>query len=357
MNIGIITFHCAHNYGAVLQAYSSKTFLESLGHTVYFIDYRPNFLTDKYKVYNWKRYLSLSPIKMLTKFKNEIPIRKERIKKYLHFERFINDILLDKGRKACRTKKDYQKLDILFLGSDQIWNTKLSLGIKPFYFGDIGIDLPIMVYAASLEDSIEPSLIEYMKKRLPKMKSLSVREPNLSLFLKEKVNIQTEIVVDPTLLLSSKDWEKLAVPVSAPQRYVLMYYFGYNPEVFYQAEKFAIAHDCTLKIISVGVYNDSRYINVVSPENFIWLFKNASFVLTNSYHGTAFSIINHIPFYTEMKSGKNYRIKHLCMITGYSDRIIQCFTSDMEWRRLPEHSKRLEEYIKLSKQFITNSLK
>lgn len=356
MKIGIITFHCAHNYGAVLQAYASKFFLESLGHDVYFIDYRPRFLTHKYKVFNLYRFFSFSISKTIKKISYELPLLCDRRLKYIKFEKFINNYLLCDGLRSCKTIEDYKKLDCIYLGSDQIWNTDLVGTDISFYLGDLGLDVPVFSYGASLESNISIKYKDIFTKSLKRMVAVSVREIESQRLLKEDVDIDSEFVVDPTLLLTNEQWSNIIEPMDVDKPYVLFYYFGHDMNTINSAEIFAKKNGCELFIVSVGVYKDKRYINNISPENFLWLIKNASYVLTNSYHGTVFSIIFDKPFYTLKKKGSNIRIYNLCDLSGYKDRIIDSIDTDLEWKELSYPNVNLSNSIKKSKQFINQTI-
>ena len=89
MKIGILTFHCAHNYGAVLQCYALQEILKSSGHDVEIIDYRPNYLINPYKVFYIRRFISHSPIKIIKAWINEFLIIKHRMKRYQAFQSLI----------------------------------------------------------------------------------------------------------------------------------------------------------------------------------------------------------------------------------------------------------------------------
>lgn len=332
MKIGILTFHCAHNYGAVLQAYASKCFLEKNGHEVYFIDYRPNKIISKYKLFTLNRFFSKSVISSLRKLKHEIPLLKKRINKYNDFKIFTDKILLENGNKSVDLFNGLEKLDCYFLGSDQIWNISLLGYFDEIYWGNFPLKKPMFTYAVSLEENIPDIYNEKINNSLLQFKSISVREDVIKDVLLSKFNINSTVVLDPTFLIEQDDWIKIEQPLKIPNKYVLLYYFGVTDYIINEAEIFANKHNCRLLIVSIGVSNDVRYINSVRPENFIYLFHHASFVITNSFHGTAFSIIFKRPFYVIKKKGtSNYRINQLCNSCNLTERIIDNFNSYSIW--------------------------
>lgn len=356
-NICIITFHCAHNYGAVLQAYALKEYLTRKGCHVFFYDFRPDYLTKKYKTFNSNRFFSYNPCKCWKKLQNELPVIFQRCKKYDLFEKFIDRYLLDnKGNAITPGKLSTYKIDYIILGSDQIWNTQLTKGIEKSYWGDLGMETPCISYAASMECNIKSEYEKYIKERLIKFKAISVREEDLQSLLWNKLNVKSEIVTDPTFLLSELDWIKISQPIKSPSKYILLYYFGYNKSLFDKIEKYAIKAGCELKIISVGVYNDKRYINPISPENFIWLIKNAQMVITNSFHGTAFSIIFRTPFYTLKKEGGNSRIESLCNLANLGNRILDDFNEERVLFQDFDIGNDLNNLINSSKEYLNKAV-
>lgn len=357
MRIGILTFHYAHNYGAVLQAYASKIFLETLGHEVFFIDYKPQCITAKYKVFTWKRFFAKSPISTLRKLKHELPLLKARWEKYQDFEEFISNVLLDKGHKLSHFPTDLNNLDCYFLGSDQIWNISILGYFDKIYWGNITPHKPMISYAVSLENDIPNKYHDIIKSSLAKFNFISVRENIIQELLYTKFQIHSQVAVDPTFLLEPGDWRKLEKPLDIPEKFVLVYYFGVNSLFIDRVQKFATQNKCKLIVISIGVSSDKRFKNRVSPENFIYLFDKASFVITNSFHGTAFSIIFQRPFYTfKKKSSSNYRIEQLCSICGLSNRIIEDF-NELTWDINVNIRKSFSENILSSKKYIIDSLK
>lgn len=356
-NICIITFHCAHNYGAVLQAYALKKYLERIGNNVYFYDYRPKYLINKYKIFNLRRFISFNISKCINKTITELAIINTRYKKYHLFEKFINSFLLNNKNNAISpgTLATYG-IDYIILGSDQIWNTNITKGIDKIYWGDLDIKIPCISYAASMECKVEPENEEYIKNSLTKFKAISVRENNLHDFLLDNLNIKSQIVTDPTFLLSEQDWLEISSPIIDTSKFILLYYFGYNKKLFDKIENYATKIDCKLIIITVGVNSDKRCLNTISPENFIWLIKNAQLVITNSFHGTAFSIIFKTPFYTLKKEGSNSRIESLCKLTNLEDRILDKFSEEVITLQKFKVDFNLENRINTSKEYLKTSI-
>ena len=132
MKIGILTFHCAHNYGAVLQCYAMQEFLRSKGHDVEVINYRPNYLLKPYKIFNVKRFSSKKPIRILKGLILEFLLFPVRLKRFYGFENFINNKLI--LSKTVTKESIPSNYDIYIVGSDQIWNPKITKGFDEIYF-------------------------------------------------------------------------------------------------------------------------------------------------------------------------------------------------------------------------------
>ena len=118
MRIGILTFHAAHNYGAVLQCYSLQEYLKSLGHEVYVIDYQNDRMLAVYKRFRVERILRKNPIHMVNSLFNEISLFRRRKKRHSAFHKFIAEKL------NLTSVETIERLpfDIIFIGSDQVWS-------------------------------------------------------------------------------------------------------------------------------------------------------------------------------------------------------------------------------------------
>lgn len=162
MKIGILTFHRAHNYGAVLQAYALVTYLRGQGYQAEIIDYRPKSIENAHGTLPIGRLKNLSFVRkiiFLIKILPYLPARYRRAKK---FHTFINsmptskDIYTDKFNSI----KGY---DYIIVGSDQVWNSHITNGLSPFYSGDIKSDAKWISYAASAEITPHQKEVEQYK--------------------------------------------------------------------------------------------------------------------------------------------------------------------------------------------------
>lgn len=361
MKIGILTFHRAHNYGAVLQAYALQECIKSLGHDVCFIDYRNKQLLDVYKLFNIKRVVSRNPvsfIKRLAKELSTLPVRAERS---TAFNRFINsNLLIDSDSTLGHINSAF---DFVFVGSDQVWNFHLTRGFDKYYWGKLkqeGSALRIVSYAASMEvgrfSTEEKAQIQH---NLNNFDIIGVREDSLKESLKEFTNKEITVVADPTLLLDRSVWDKTAVRPSIDRPYLLLYQVRNNEKNELLAKK--IARDLGLDIVYLSARVDAKNSHEcvgASPGDYLGLFKYASFVLCSSFHGTVFSTVFNVPFFSIlMNDGKDSRSLSLLNYLNLGDRAINYdspyVNNEIDWNNVKE---RLEEIKASSLMFISRAI-
>lgn len=314
MKIGILTFHRAHNYGAMLQAYALHRILTKKGHNVEFISYRQPKIESAYKVWAWYYDSSKSLIYNLKCLVSNILTLFRRIRRKKSFDEFLNKYLPESPKyskeELFKTKLNY---DIVFFGSDQIWTCRFMGTFDDVYWGDIHLKNGRKVaYAPSMEmkniSSIEAS---YIKNHIKNFDNLSAREVSMSNLLSSITGLPIQVVVDPTLLCKKEDYQLLiASSKHVPSEpYILVYHVGHFPQVKEISRKVADQLNC--KIIEIGsrvfLHNDSTYKDGYGPEDFVALIANATFVVSCSFHGTAFSVNFHKPFYSILIPGLDMR--------------------------------------------------
>ncbi|WP_261882420.1 polysaccharide pyruvyl transferase family protein [Vibrio pelagius] len=353
--VGIVTFYKAHNYGAVLQAYALKRKLNLLGLDPFFIEFDNEALDENYRLFPYykkgsKRFV-IKSIKQLLDFKRVI-IRKRS------FDLFIRENL------PHRLLKEKISCDCVVIGSDQIWNPFITGGFDPIFFGvneNLVCD-KVISYAASMGRAIEHE--EYFHdteflKLLKNLSHISVRESELGIKIKEKFNFSSNLTIDPTLLLPVQEWDEIAIQPKLSEKYVLVYEVENHPLTPMFIETIRKKYKYEVKVISAKTnYKTAKdIITTASPQEFLGLFKHASFVITSSFHGTVFSIINKIPFFT-MKFGNgidsrsNGILKELGLLDRHIDNMCDlneliekdvCF--DTAYERLNSLRKEAEDYL------------
>ena len=340
MKIGILTFYFAHNYGAVLQCYALQKYLERCGHDVVVIDYKPPQVFNVYRWFEIKRFIRRNPFAVMKELLQLYP----RYKRYSEFENFIANNL----RKSSKDETNY---DLVVVGSDQVWNTRLTHGFDPYYWGRV-FSCPKISYAASMEQKLSDESRHDVLESLGNFNKISVREDSLK---KNLINAgcQKEIYVsvDPTLLLSEKEWNEFANnDVSGLGRYLFLYQVRNSPKAFCIAKK--IARERNLKVIelSANIGNrNSKSVIASSPPKFVSLIKNAECVVATSFHGTVFSVLLKKDFYAvRLNDGNDSRIESLLSSLNMESRFIEVYEEpgvQIDWN----------EVEKITKELVTSS--
>ena len=319
MKVGIFTFHSAHNYGAVLQAYALQTYLKSTGLEVHVIDYCPETIKSFYKPFG------ISDFRSFKTMLSRLLLFPASWKRYRNFDRFIHEKLsLDKLDLDCESCA----YETFIYGSDQIWSPKILRGFDAVYFAgfEAAKGKRNISYAASMgKNTLDSMGKNYCKKALERFNAISVREDSLKRTLSPLTKKNIEVVLDPTFMLTPSQWDQIAVnpPIKSP--YVLVYQVEKNEQVYKIAH--SIAKQIQGKVIELksklSLLHQSKY-QCASPEEFIGLFRHASFVVTTSFHGTAFSILFNRPFYTvKVNENIDTRASALLNRLSLSGRLIQ----------------------------------
>ena len=364
MRIGILTFHFAHNYGAVLQAYAMQRYIESLGHIPEFVDYRPEHLQSMYRVF--PPVSDLKGIRKIMRLLSQVLTLPIRYFRYIGFEYFISHYLhLSLKGVSAETIADLNN-DVYIVGSDQIWNPKITKGFDDVYFayfkGKTGVKR--IAYAASMGlFSLSEKDQEYLSNRLASFSAISVREKGLKELLQPLVSVDIKSVLDPTFLLDREEWKKIAIIPKVSKRYILVYQVCKDRSVLRIARQ--IAHQINARIIEITAYPDWKFCfykkQCVSPEKFLGYFQGAECVVTSSFHGAAFSIIFNKPFYivdiVSMRDGSNSRLQSLVSSLNLQERYVSpdavlTYTA-IDYSNV---NLLLESYCSQSKYFLEHNL-
>lgn len=324
MKIGILTFHCAINYGAVLQAYGLQETLKSMGHEVYIIDYRPEYLKRPYRLFFpevVKGHGILGNIRFFIRELLALPIR---YKRRCAFNRFIEKYLHLTNLDIQSEDNDF---DCFVFGSDQIWNPQITEG-DPVFFGDAPCfkGKKIFTYAASAGSvaALKEIDVEQLKGWLSKFSALSVREKSLSHYLSEELQLENHLVLDPVLLAGKEVFQQIALCKNTEKPYLLFFSLWKNDEALHIAKEKAVLEGLELVEMysMVESVKDRKILQCLTPNQFIGLFKGASYVVSTSFHGTAFSILFHKPFICVGHDFGKSRFYSLLDMVGLQDRLV-----------------------------------
>lgn len=362
MKIGILTFHCAHNYGAVLQCYATQEFLRSRGYDVEVINYRPEYLLKPYKLVALERFKIKSPILLLKILVIETFIFCDRFKRFRKFEKFINKHL-NIGTIVTRETLP-SNCDIYIVGSDQIWNSKITRGFDPVYFADFPFEKgkkKYISYAASMESTtLDDTQVEFYRRNLNNFDALSVRENALLKLLQPLTAKNISHVLDPVLMVPPHIWDSFSADKHKTEKYVVVYQVRHNPNTFRIANHIAKQIGAKVKILVAWLqFKPIEGTNqTASPEEFVNTIRNAACVVTTSFHGTAFAVAFNRPFYTiRLNDNADSRSISLLETVGLTDRLIN--VDDKPIFTSIDYSTTNQELDKLRKEsqdYILNNL-
>lgn len=301
MKTGILTFHKSVNYGSVLQTWAMQELLRKEGYDVEVIDYEP----QKYKNH-YNTYLKTSNIKSILKNAARIPISKYMNNQSKLFANF-RESRLHLSEEKYFSYSDFRKLeniyDCIVCGSDQIWNVHAMDCDDVYYLPNIATRK--IAYAVSINNTLftEPRCNDDMKHWITDFSFISCRESagaeRIAKFIGEKKEVFT--VLDPTLLHKKEVFDSIIHPSTVKEEYIFLYKVWSGVDGYIMAKSYGKQHN--LPVYSLFMSKDfislckieKQGIRVIkdrtAPEDYLSLIKNASYVITDSFHGTAFSII------------------------------------------------------------------
>lgn len=331
--IGICTLYTGYNFGSALQAYSTKMILDEMG-----------FEPELFKVsgslvrgrdIRLKKTLILFT-RMLLFSKNKINVIKSfsgnnksnvNIKTLNEFDDFYNNKLnptVISYKKLKKISKNTEYISFI-CGSDQIWNST-AFYVDPFYYLSFCPKNKRIAYAPSFGRTYIPTYNKnIIKKKLLGIDNISIRENSGKKIIKELINKDVDVCLDPTLLLDKHKWNKSLEVSKINKKYILCYFLNAPSS---NAKKFInkLSIEKKMDVISI---NNNFFKNVVygGPETFLSFLSSAEYVITDSFHGVAFSINFEKKFYVfdrqYITENQSTRIKSLLEIVNLED-VFEC---------------------------------
>lgn len=330
MKIANITLHAINNYGSVFQSLATERIFESFGCEVETIDYiRETAQLDslwkiiKYGGPGWKIkikqvffYLFLRQNNRRTEVLNAFR------SKYLHLSKctYYSDEDL---------KKHIPEADIYCTGSDQTWNTEIQHGVPhAFFLNFVPEGKKCISFASSFgitklsdRDKIE------IKRLLSRFSAISVREASGKKILDDLGFYESVQVLDPTLVVEPDFWLSMSSPRIIEKDYILVYQLNSSSIFVRYVNNFA--RQKGLKVVHVRLrkeaIDNSMFIPDCTPEDLLSLFKYSTYVITDSFHATAFSLIFHCNFMVISPSKFPTRIESVLKLTGLQSRHVTDF--------------------------------
>lgn len=367
MKIGVVTFYgTADNYGQVLQCYALIRVLQKMGHIPFLIKYTKLETADRPVrkfVRNILNFVRTSFRKKASsdQSENSLPAKERKIL----FDNFYQKYIPSVGPYSLREcRKKLNDFDCFISGSDQIWGWNV-----PFFYLAFVEDKPKLSYASSLGGFTEcnaharKNMTFWMKSYL----HISVREESGIKACKYLGRDDAVVLSDPTLLLTTQEWRQLypGNVEGKKQNYILIYWLG-NETAFGVEEVLSFASEQRIPIKYIAAQRNKKMADAqIYPgiEEWLSLYDNASYVITNSFHGTVFSLIMEKPFLVVPLTGQhermNARLTTLLGQLGLKDRI--CGSPD-ELVKLKEtlqpalYKEKLENFRRHSFQTLNNWL-
>lgn len=334
--IGILTFQNADNYGALLQAYALKMTLHNQGHTVHILNYFCPKLEREYKIVRWPClnlkdiirqliHLVMSPCKLY------IRSRFDGFRK-----RYLTDTCFLYPDLISNQTKNY---DLFISGSDQVFNPRITDFDDNFFLSFCSDKTKNHSYAASFGMQME-NLTEkerrFLSKNLMNFSHISVREKQGTQIVKALTAQEAQTHLDPTLLITKNQWQSIALFPKKRRNYVLLYLMHKDNKLIEFAKRLAKLKGLKLLYISQVLDVKKRIpATHITPtvQQWLGLFLNASYVVTNSFHGLAFSINFNKNFFLGKLPASwpvNSRLDNLLDITGLQPRLYTHFTDNYD---------------------------
>lgn len=325
MKIGIVTFHCAPSYGAFFQAYALSTYLRRFGHDVQVVDYMPQHRRDSFR----RRRKSPSP--RACSIRSALSWMKAWARtgfywgREYEFSRTVKTHLpLTNIRydSLQHLQQEPPELDACFLGSDQIWNPDKTGGYDPAYFGCFGSrEMRRIAYAASFGKDHAPDWNGELSELLGKLDFVSVRERSGVVIAQPHCDLTVHEVLDPTFLIPADAYP--STNANEDGEYVLGYFIGAS-----DAPGRVLHHiGQRMKLPVVAIPGPIGFLPLYpGPLKLLAALRRARYLVTNSFHGLALSLIHHVDFTSVGLVGPNAclntRVVELLSKLGLSDRFV-----------------------------------
>lgn len=337
--IGLITMHDIANYGSCLQTYATQEVFKSLGWSTLVVDYRrPNNTLEHLaeQVFRGRRLAWLEPLWRVApalKRAAALPVSSYIRQYFAPFKRFRRAYLHESAETYLtygELEKNPPAADVYCTGSDQVWNSVWNEGFdRAYYLTWVPQGKPRIAYSASIgREAVDEWEKEPMRRALREYSAISMREAS-GVKILSNMGVDAHLVIDPTLMLERSDWARIATwPKGVGGNYILVYQLNPSDDFSGYANRAAKTLGLPLvKLCYKGGGRQKGAKNIVSPEvtDFIGLFLNADFVITDSFHATAFALNFEKRFVAIPPNRFSTRIRNILKLTGTADRLLVDF--------------------------------
>ena len=342
MKVGTLSIYNLDNYGTLLQGYALQETVEQMGHSCHLISYNIThspFTLLRFFIYSLTQNglsLTLKGVKKYLTHQKALPSLPVLTPSHDIFEDFRDNYLhLTEITYNPKTLMSHPPgYDAYIVGSDNIWVIGDEIGISDggarFYLDFVSQGKKRISYAASMGN---PEIPHHFQKRLVELLQnidfISVRERTTTEVLSQLTQRDVAAVCDPTLLLASYQWDKLISPSSLSQDegpYILVYVihpYAEDAPPFQFARRLSADSSYRIKYIGYNYVNSNPIFNTVPVPEFLESFKNAAYVITNTFHGTMFSLIFRKNFYVFKPKAGPIRISDVLETVALSNRMVE----------------------------------
>lgn len=345
MKNAIITYTSAQNWGGQLQAYSLMEYMNQVGYDTDLINFRS---------LDGRKFKPKKEIKDILYSLMAVKANKLRIDRFNEFRTKylkLKDPVLETDEDLSLLNEMY---DVFITGSDQVWNCETKI-CYPFYLNFVNDSRRRVAYAPSFGgNSIPNQFSDEVRNLLAKYKHISVRESSGAAIVKQLINADVPVVVDPVFLHSASEWtEKLNIE-KKEEKYVFVYTTERSGAITEAVRKFHRYHP-EYSIVSAfaipGV--KARIVKDIGPVEFVDYVSNAGYVVANSFHAIAFSLIYQVPFSAILHSTRSARVVDLLSELDLQNRIFRSPNNhEFEMHLDIRYRDKLSEMIQDSKQYI-----
>ena len=314
MKIGILTFHRAHNYGAVLQCYALQEVLKGMGHEVEVIDYRQPAIDRGYN--SWRPRWFINKFVKIWKMYDYLHLLYEEGKRRHKFGGFLKNYL--NVQHPCTSVDIPNNYDYYIIGSDQLFNLEITNGLDPVYSGESinGNGPKLIGYAiSSNQESIRKIGQDNWNSIFNNFTSISFREKALADLLYKLYGKEVDVCFDPTLLTDINIWNNIKINKDIEKDCIVLYQVRWNEgeEDTLEEKAYQLAKQTKANVINLS----NREYRV---EEWVLYIKYAKCVVTSSFHASVFALIFNRPLYSfVLNDGRDSRYVDLLNSVGASD--------------------------------------
>ena len=323
--VGLLNWHYYTNFGSMLQAYALQHVIAALGYNPIFLNYRKKYVKPALYVRLAWSILYRLPYNFVSRYLRRF---------FYPCDRFVYSFF--NQTSILKSKEDFETvtsgIKSFICGSDQIWAPNV---FNPIYMLSFVPDNVRKVsYAASIGlNKIPKSLVLDYCNYIGRLDYVSVREEQGQKILNSQCGIKAEVVLDPTLLLDIAEWKKIEIGSKIKKAYIFCYFLKKDHKYKNAIMKFAKRHGYEIYGVSDNP-KDAKWMHVLShkevgPREFLGFINKAQVVITDSYHGTIFSLLYHKDLITIERFNstdeicQNSRIDQLVSYFGITDNVVK----------------------------------